>query len=75
MWQTSAEPTSIPELNDLSMLMKLNTLNSIPLYGHPLAYPWRLIDYARQGYQVSIPMPNGELETFLFVESPIMEAS
>ena len=79
MWQPSAEPASIPSgakrfiYADEAQYFKLDTSvwtavsARIPMEVNRLD--------ARQGYQVSIPMPNGDIETFLFVESPIMEAS
>ncbi|MGC6419792.1 MAG: reprolysin-like metallopeptidase [Chitinophagales bacterium] len=79
MWQPSAEPTSIPSgakrfiYADEAQYFELDTSlwtavsARIPMEVNRLD--------ARQGFQVSIPMPNGDLETFLFAESPIMEAS
>ena len=79
MWQPSAEPASIPSgakrfiYADEAQYFELDTSlwtavsARIPMEVNRLD--------ARQGYQVSIPMPNGDIETFLFVESPIMEAS
>ena len=68
MWQPSAEPTSIPSgakrfiYADEAQYFELDTSlwtavsARIPMEVNRLD--------ARQGFQVSIPMPNGELETF-----------